>query len=196
MHPVLAHYGNVLHIYCRLIDWHVSKKTAFMICRFYERYIWSLIKWLFKMREIMKKINLKYFVIVTMLLWAMALIFAMDSEAKTVSYSLQWDANSESDLAGYKIYIGLESRVYGDAIIPTGDQALAVIYEGSLIVPDDDLTTYYFAVTAYDTAGLESDYSNEVSYEFDTRVAPTAPQNLKWYEKLIAWVKKHWKFWS
>jgi len=115
---------------------------------------------------------------------------------KAEEYTLSWDANSESDLAGYKIYVGTESRKYNDVIIPTGEQALATVFEGVLTIPEDTKITYYFAVTAYDTSGLESDFSNEVFKEYDTRVAPAAPKNLKWYEKIIAWLNKHLVFWS
>jgi len=69
--------------------------------------------------------------------------------------TLAWDANSESDLAGYKVYFGTASRVYGAPIvIGTG-----TTYMVTGLAPG----TYYFAVTAFNTAGLESGFSNEVS---------------------------------
>ncbi|MDW7679369.1 MAG: fibronectin type III domain-containing protein, partial [bacterium] len=70
---------------------------------------------------------------------------------------VQWDPNSESDLKGYKIYYGTDTRSYGQ-IIDVGDTTSYTI---------TDLTTgfeYFFAVTAYDTAGNESDFSEEASY--------------------------------
>ena len=116
-------------------------------------------------------------------------LWVLDAQAKTVGYILQWDANSEPDLAGYKIYIGTTSRNYGQVIIPTGDKALATTYEGTLDVPDNTETTYYFAVTAYDTAGLESEYSNEVFKEVDNKnKSPSQPKNLNWVES-ISWLK-------
>jgi fibronectin type 3 domain-containing protein len=69
--------------------------------------------------------------------------------------TLQWDANTESDLAGYKVYYGTESRVYSEPII------LGLVTTYTMHIPDSVM--YFFAVTAFDTGELESDYSNEVS---------------------------------
>jgi len=69
--------------------------------------------------------------------------------------TLAWDANVETDLAGYKVYWGSASRTYG-APVTVG---LVTTYKV------EGLTTpgvYYFAVTAYNAAGQESGYSNEV----------------------------------
>ena len=71
--------------------------------------------------------------------------------------NLQWDPNSESDLNHYVVYWGADSGSYSD---DSGDIGLDTTYTCSL--PDDG-QVYYFAVTAVDDAGLESDYSNEVS---------------------------------
>ena len=68
---------------------------------------------------------------------------------------VMWDANVESDLAGYRVYYGLTSGDY-NKVIDVGNQ-ISCIISGLLD------TTYYFAVTAYDTSGNESDYSDEVS---------------------------------
>src|SRR3989440_5924367 len=70
--------------------------------------------------------------------------------------TLAWDPNSESDVGGYKIYCGPSSRNYTN-IIDVGNvtsNRISNLASGS----------YYFAVTAYNTLGLESDYSNEVPY--------------------------------
>ncbi|TAK08866.1 MAG: hypothetical protein EPO39_03635, partial [Candidatus Manganitrophaceae bacterium] len=69
---------------------------------------------------------------------------------------LTWDANKEADLAGYRVYVGLLPGVYSPPV--------NVGKVTSWTVPN--LTagvTYYFAVTAYNTAGLESGYSIQVS---------------------------------
>ena len=77
--------------------------------------------------------------------------------AATCNIRLLWDANSEPDVSGYRIYYGISSRTY-DTIIDVGNVT-------SYIVQDQLLygVMYYFAVTAYTEAGLESDYSIEVS---------------------------------
>lgn len=68
---------------------------------------------------------------------------------------VSWAENSESDLAGYRVYYGTASRDY-ESSLDAGDFTSVEI---------DDLTpgtTYYIAVTAYDTSGSESDFSEEV----------------------------------
>ncbi len=81
--------------------------------------------------------------------------FATRAFAETSSIFLAWDANPESDIAGYKVYWGTSSGVY--------DQFNDVSQTTASV---SDLTVgvrYYFAVTAYNEAGLESGYSEEVS---------------------------------
>lgn len=79
------------------------------------------------------------------------------SEEGKASVTLAWDANIEPDLAGYKMHHGLESRKYTTRI-DVGNVTTSVVNKL------EEGVTYYFAVTAYNTSGLESDYSNEVSY--------------------------------
>ncbi|MCI0698048.1 Ig-like domain-containing protein [candidate division KSB1 bacterium] len=69
-----------------------------------------------------------------------------------------WNANTELDLAGYKIYYGLSSGNYTISINVGNVTQYTVnqLAEGLI---------YYFVVTAYDTAGNESAYSQEVSAE-------------------------------
>lgn len=69
---------------------------------------------------------------------------------------LIWDGNSEPDLAGYKVYIGTASRNYNSPV------TIGIVSE----YPLDGLGVgkWYIAVTAFDTAGNESAYSNEATY--------------------------------
>lgn len=69
--------------------------------------------------------------------------------------TLAWDPNTEDDLAGYSVYYGIQSGNY-DSVIDAGNVAQ---YTVSNLEPE---TQYYFAVTAYDTSGNESDLSEEV----------------------------------
>jgi fibronectin type 3 domain-containing protein len=71
--------------------------------------------------------------------------------------TLTWDPNSESDLAGYKVYYGNSSENY-DTNIDVGNQTSYTI--SGLV----DGNAYYFAATAYDTSSNESGYSEEVVY--------------------------------
>ena len=70
--------------------------------------------------------------------------------------SLAWDPSVSANIAGYKVYLGKAPRVY-DQSIPISNQTTYTV--SSLRGP----ATFYFAVTAYDTDGNESDFSNEVS---------------------------------
>ena len=73
--------------------------------------------------------------------------------------TLTWSANVESDLAGYKIYVGTKSGTYSFPGSPfvTGKVTSYTISN----LPKGQ--TYYFALSAYDSAGNESPLSAEVS---------------------------------
>ena len=71
--------------------------------------------------------------------------------------TLEWDANHESDIKGYRIYYGLESECYVYSI----DVGNCTSYTISGLEEEE---TYFFAATAYTFSAYESDYSNEVSY--------------------------------
>lgn len=75
--------------------------------------------------------------------------------AKAADVKLSWTANTESDLAGYKLYQGTASRTYGS---PT-QIGIQTTYTVIGLAPG----TYYFALKAFDTSGNESGFSNEVS---------------------------------
>lgn len=72
---------------------------------------------------------------------------------------LSWDANTEPDLAGYKLYAGTASGVYSG--VPGSPRVMGNTTTGDF--PIFTPGTYYFALTAYDTEDLESAFSNEVS---------------------------------
>jgi hypothetical protein len=88
-----------------------------------------------------------------------ALLFALCTmplqAANAASVTLAWDKNAEADIAGYKLHYGSASRTYDH----TQDVANSTAYTISDL---DEGTTYYLAVTAYNSAGQESDFSEEV----------------------------------
>lgn len=90
----------------------------------------------------------------TMMILAMILFFPLSGIAATVQVS--WNANTDSDLAGYRIYYGTSSGSYSSSV-NVGNVTtyqLANLEQGK---------TYYVAVTAYDTSSNESEKSDEVS---------------------------------
>ena len=75
----------------------------------------------------------------------------------TQSVTLAWDLSIDPTVVGYKIYYGVASRTY-TSMVDVGN-ATSVTISGLV-----EGTTYFFAATAYNTLGLESDYSDELSY--------------------------------
>ncbi len=89
------------------------------------------------------------------------------------SVTLAWNSSPTRTVAGYRLYVGTTSRDYTN-IVDTGNATIAT-------VPNLTAgTTYYFAVTAYDQIGLESELSTEVRYtvpslaRLSLNVTPTA----------------------
>ena len=85
------------------------------------------------------------------------IIGAIASNALAAQATLAWDPNTESDLAGYRIHHGAASGSYS---VHTDVHNVTTYTVDGLTAGQ----TYYFALTAYDSAGNESGYSNEVSY--------------------------------
>ena len=113
------------------------------------------------------------------------------------SVTFTWDKNSETDLAGYKVYrsatpdgqvVGVDipvaivlpnNQIYDHALIPD----LAPDKE-ALTIDNIEDGTWYWILTAYDTHDNESGKSNEVSATLDS-VPPGDPVILE----IIAVVK-------
>jgi hypothetical protein len=74
----------------------------------------------------------------------------------STSATLMWSPNGETDLAGYKVYIGNAPGAYGPPIT-IGKQTSYTV--GNLQLGN----TYYFALSAYDTSGNESALSTVAS---------------------------------
>ena len=80
------------------------------------------------------------------------------SAPTTSSVTLTWTANTESDLAGYKVYRATSSGAYGAPIATLPGNITSYIATGL-----QSGTTYFFVITSYDSAGNESARSTEVS---------------------------------
>lgn len=84
-------------------------------------------------------------------------LLPLASTAHAASVTLAWDRSQEPDVAGYRVYYGTTSGHY-TTMISVGNSTTCTI---SNLEPG---MTYYFAVTAYDTSGNESAYSQEIPY--------------------------------
>jgi hypothetical protein len=85
------------------------------------------------------------------------LCLAVVVPARAADVQLAWDANDESDLAGYVVLVGTASRVYTQSV-EVGPTATTSTISGLSAG-----VRYYFAVRAFNTAGLQSGLSNEVT---------------------------------
>ncbi|MFO0777729.1 MAG: hypothetical protein U0223_09030, partial [Nitrospira sp.] len=74
--------------------------------------------------------------------------------------TLTWKANNETDLAGYKVYRSTIRGKYEPQNVIALVQKNVTTYQATGL---QSRTTYFFVVTAFDLAGNESGYSNEVS---------------------------------
>ncbi|MGD0624593.1 MAG: fibronectin type III domain-containing protein, partial [Thermodesulfobacteriota bacterium] len=87
---------------------------------------------------------------------AFSFIFLLSPYSFGAQLKLAWDANTETDLAGYKVYYGNSSRTYGTPI-SVGN---VTTYTLSGLTAAQ---TYFVGVTAVNTSNKESGYSNEIS---------------------------------
>jgi len=110
---------------------------------------------------------------------AICLMFVVFVHAEELTF--EWDANTEFDLAGYRLYqsdtpdgqvIGGELSPNFVVSIPIGTETVTITIE-----PVTDVTLYWI-LTAYDNGHLESGKSNEVSHYFN-KTAPVPPGTLQ-----------------
>ena len=96
------------------------------------------------------------------ILWVLRICTASAQVSSTVT--LAWNPSADPNLAGYRIYQGAASHTYTNVIQvgPLTNATLSALKQGA---------TYFFAVTAYDNIGLESAFSNEISYSAPTNSA-------------------------
>ena len=86
-----------------------------------------------------------------------ALALAVAGLARGQTVTLAWDASPSAAVAGYRVYWGTNSRAY--CCVTNASLALTQ----AVLLPHGG--RWFFAATAYDTNGLESDFSGEVSWE-------------------------------
>ena len=95
--------------------------------------------------------------------------------AHSAEVSLSWqaptsntDGSTVTDINGYRIYVGTAPNAYTRSDETVTEPAATV---GSL----NEGQTYYFAVTAFDSTGTESEFSNEVSHTIPAATPAPAP---------------------
>jgi hypothetical protein len=88
------------------------------------------------------------------------------------SLTASWNPNPEPDIAGYIVHLGTSSRNY--SLVTDVVEGTSVVLTG--LTPS---TTYYCAVQAYNTSGMMSEMSDEVS-------RTTAPANAPEIEVRVA----------
>ena len=105
--------------------------------------------------------------------------------AETIEFELAWKANNEGHLSGYEIHFkeGTESSykligdVYLDQLEDPANPKITItnLFNGAIDESETtillnkltDNTTYYFALTAFDSLGKVSDFSEEICVEID-----------------------------
>lgn len=117
-------------------------------------------------------------------LFTILAILAIAGIAQAATVQVTWNPNTEPDLAGYKLYHGTASGQYGEPV-DVGNVTGHVME----ITPEYG-ATYYFALTAYDTSGNESGYSDEASCFVPDGRAPEKPTGLKAIiQAIVSWFK-------
>jgi hypothetical protein len=131
--------------------------------------------------------NKLYFRIITLTLFLLflAAFSNLGNAFGSVEFTLAWDANTEADIDGYDIYIRTPNSDYeliGDVYVDEladpdnpmvtitnlyngvpADSAIPAVNVTGLVMEDGE--TYYLALTAFDTQGNSSDFSDEICLE-------------------------------
>ena len=118
------------------------------------------------------------------LLLALVMVIALTvpAIAGTEEINFGWDKNTESDLAGYRLYFSSTAGSYVKG--ETSPNFMMHILVAPPLHPNiatrqitaADGAKVYFVLTAYDLSGNESGFSNEVSYTFRDSTAPAPPK--------------------
>jgi len=112
-----------------------------------------------------KSIRNSFFFLYTLLVFSFAFVFYFPVIVSAAQVTLEWDENSEEDLAGYRVFCRQEGHNY-DYYNP--------IWQGTentcTISGEAEESRYFFVVRAVNTSNMESGNSNEVYYDVGDNV--------------------------
>ena len=110
------------------------------------------------------------FILCFVLTFSVSTVFANPN----ANITFVWNANSETDLAGYRLY---QSNVPGFYTFGEGNQIIDILTGTETVTIRVHDGIWYWVLTAYDNHGNESGPSNEVTAIIDT-ISPSAPGGL------------------
>ena len=124
-------------------------------------------------------------------LFTILAILAIAGIAQAATVQVTWNPNTEPDLAGYRLYVGEASGQYGEPI------DLGNVTGHVMEITPEYGATYYFALTAYDTSGNESGYSDEATCFIPDGVKPEKPTGLRAIiQAIVSWFKGLFGLWA
>lgn len=115
----------------------------------------------------------------------LAIGFSFATSAQAATILVEWDPNTEEDLAGYRVHYGWTAGEYIQVIeagIETSCQFEAAPATGG---------TIHIAVTAYDTSGNESGYSDEASVFVPDNAPPgkVIKVRVSIIQRIVRWIR-------
>jgi hypothetical protein len=99
------------------------------------------------------------------------LVFADSAWGATVR--ITWDANTEPDVSGYKLYYGTTSGGPYSTVIDVGN-----VTTKDVVISPLAGARFYFALSAYNDAG-ESSLSDEVNIIVPGTIPPAKPRGIR-----------------
>ena len=93
------------------------------------------------------------------------LIGSLEAVRAATTVTLAWNPSGSSGIAGYRLYYGTSSGSYSNSRNIVGGTTTTV----AGLAPGQ---TYYFVITSFNSAGLESLPSNQVSFTASSTGAP------------------------
>lgn len=126
-----------------------------------------------------------------MMLFLTVITMFAGGQALAKDFTLAWDANTEPDVAGYRIYYKNSSSALPYDGTGASQGASPIDVGANLTTTLTGLAegeTYYFAVTAYDAQGLESTFSNIVASGWvPNLLAPAADETVAPNKVMFSW---------